>query len=292
MVDNFLKVAFPEHWRSGTTPDAPWASVAEFRKMLAQGLDPRPYEPMGQTGWGDNLDIILSNASAKALEHYRTIILLGDVRLEGELKDRLRGWVQKGGMLVVTVPQVDTGDAQLLGFAPWGGQGEGSQSRWLLDGAVYEEPAYTYTMVEPTTATVLADTLQGDPLITRNRLGAGEVITVTADHLQSKDCQQLLSVGARLVDWLQAREALAEVKGPPVEYLVNQEQGKAIVTVVNNSGNVWHGSIVFPMPAGSYRTVEWIADEAVPHDESSREVVVPVSVLPYDLKIIALETMD
>jgi len=289
MVDNFLNVAFPEHWKSGTTPGAPWASFAEFRKMLAQGLDPRPYEPMGTTRWGDNLDVVLSNASVEALAHYRTIILLGDVRLEGELKDRLRGWVEQGGRLVVSLPQVDAGDAELLGFAPWGGQGEGSRSRWLLDGAVYEEPAYTYTMVEPMTARVLADTLQGDPLITRNKLGTGEVIVVTADHLQSTDCQQLLRIGTRLVDWLLARDALAEVKGPPVEYLVSLGPGKVIVTVVNNSGDTWHGSVVFPRPTGSYRAVEWVADEVVSHDETSREAVAAVSIPPYDLKIIALE---
>ena len=78
MINNFWKEAYPGHWLHGLTPGAPFADgsgnpdATRFQQYLSAGGDPRPYEPMGSTRWGDNIDVILNNASLATLRHTRS----------------------------------------------------------------------------------------------------------------------------------------------------------------------------------------------------------------------------
>ncbi|MCJ7822852.1 MAG: hypothetical protein MUQ26_07245, partial [Armatimonadetes bacterium] len=188
MTNNFLRLAFPDHWLSGTTPGAFWApnqrareNPKEMRDRMKQGMDPRPYEPMGTSRWGDHIDVLLSNASLTALRKYRTIILVGDVKVEGTLQSALSQWVKEGGTLVANVAHFPAPDEALTGVKLTGQSREASQSRWLQDKSICSEPQFQYAVVQPAGAEVLADDGNGAPLITRHRVGKGEVILSTPD---------------------------------------------------------------------------------------------------------------
>ena len=115
MIDNFLKLAYPNHWRHGTMPGAPFSTPVGYQRFLASGGDPRPYEPMPFTRWGDTFDVMLNTATFDSLRRYKVIVLMGDVVIDVRLRQVLQLWVQAGGTLVVNVRQATSADEALLG---------------------------------------------------------------------------------------------------------------------------------------------------------------------------------
>jgi type 1 glutamine amidotransferase len=297
MTHNLLAAAFPDFWLSGTNPGAPWLAPQrkpwwnppEFRRLLSTGLDRRAFEPMGKSRWGDTIDVILSNAPPAALDRYKVILLVGDITLDARLRPLFRRWVQAGGTLVANIKQVGAADEPLLGVKITGRRGESSRARLPAGKTELAEPAYAYSAVIPNGAAVVADTPQGDPLLTRRVLGQGEVILTTPHFLQGKN-HAPLAIGRQMLDALAARCARVRIEGPPLEYLVNEGPGKAVVTLVNNSGRDWHGRLVFARPRGDYRTLDWLVDHELPHREQNGRLEIPADVRPYDLRIIAVES--
>src|SRR5207249_158735 len=185
MINNFFKVAYPNHWLHGTTPGAPFSEPAGYKAFLAAGGDARPYEPMPTTRWGDTMDVTLNTATASVLSRYRIVALMGGVVIDTNLRAALQAFAQAGGTVVVNASQVTAADQSLLGVTLGGAMVSGGSSTWTATGTVYSEPAYTYEAVTVTTATVLATTTGSAPLITSNAVGAGRVILTTPDYLQS-----------------------------------------------------------------------------------------------------------
>jgi hypothetical protein len=135
---------------------------------------------------------------------------------------------------------------------------------------------------------VLATT-GSSPLITSNAVGSGRVILTTPAYLQSSPRDQLLSIGVHLFDWLNKQVAPAQVSGPPVEYLFNTSPGRLITTLINNSGNTWHGTITAPI-AGNVKAVrEYIGDTPSAFTQNGMGVTVTAQVAPYDVRVYAIE---
>jgi hypothetical protein len=298
MINNVLQVAYPNHWLHGLTPGAPFAnsagvpfSAAAFQAYLAGGGDPRPYEPMPSTRWGDNVDIITTNISASALSAYKVIVLLGDVSLNSQLRANLTAWVNNGGVLAMNFNQTGPADTSLTGVtlknAP---PRQAATSYWVATQVEQSEPPYLYTPVGPGTATVLATNEFSDPLITQQTLGSGQVFLTTASYMQSSSLNQLLTHGTQLLDSLMTRYAIASVTGPPVEYIVNQLPGKIVVGVINNSGSVWSGNVVvYPNGASGWIVSEYITDQPVSFQWSAAGVTITPQVQPYGVGIFGFE---
>lgn len=288
MINNFLKVAYPGHWLHGTTPNAPFSDSTGYQSFLASGGDPRPYEPMPTTRWGDTMDVTLNTASLSALNRYKVIVLMGGVVIDDRLRPILQSWVQAGGTLVVNTSQVTSADESLLGVTLGGTSVSGGTSRWSADGTTFNEPSYVYKPVTPRSASVLATTGSA-PLITSNSVGSGRVILTTPDFLQSSARTQLLSIGVQLFDWLNKQFAPVQVSGPAVEYLLNVSSGRLITTVINSSGSTWNGTITAPV-AGTVTAVrEYIADTSATFTKNGSTVTISAQVAPYDIKVYAIE---
>ena len=137
MINNFWKVAYPGHWLHGLTPGAPFLDssgnpdATRFQQYLSAGGDPRPYEPMGSTRWGNNIDVILSNASLTALRQYKVIVLLGDVVIDTNLASALDTWVRDGGVLVANSKQVTPAIEGLFGVTRSQTTRTATTSTWL-----------------------------------------------------------------------------------------------------------------------------------------------------------------
>jgi len=289
MIDNFLKLAYPGHWRHGTTPGAPFSTPAGYRQFLASGGDPRPYEPMPFTRWGDTFDVMLSTATSESLGRYRVIVLMGGVVIDGRLRGALQPWVQAGGTLVVNVRQATPADEALLGVRLGGAHVRGTASRWLADNTAYAEPPFSYQPVTPVSARVLATAGDGAPLITANAVGAGRVILTTPDFLQTTARDRLLEVGVRLFDHLNREYAPALVSGPGAQYMFSTAPGKLITTIINNSGGPWNGAITASIPGAVTAVREYTADTAAGCARVGSSVTVDASVPAYDLRIFAIE---
>jgi hypothetical protein len=289
MIDNFLKLAYPDHWRHGTTPGPRFSTPVGYQQFLTSGGDPRPYEPMPFTRWGDTFDVVLNTAPASAMRRYKVIVLLGDVVIDARLHQDLQSWVRAGGTLVVNVTQATTADEALLGVRLGGASLGGTTSRWLADNTAYPEPPFRYRPVALVAARVLASAGDGAPLITSNPVGAGQVILTTPEHLQTTARDRLLDVGVRLLDELSRRQAPAVVSGPGAQYMFSAAPGRLVTTIVNNSGVEWNGAITANIPGAVTTVREYTADTSATCARTGPTVTVKGSVPAYDLRIFAIE---
>jgi hypothetical protein len=290
MINNFLKLAYPNHWLHGQTPGAPFSDARGFQSFLASGGDARPFEPMSTTRYGDGLDVLTDRASLDALRNYKVILLLGDVPVDARLRDALISWVQEGGTLVTTVHHRSAFDESFLGVRIDDRHRKATSGIWLADGTTYREPPYSYYPVAVTTASVLATTETSAPLLTANAVGKGRVIFSSAPYLQNVVQDQILFTGARLFDWLTAQNAVASLEGPPAEFIVNQASGRVIVTVVNNSGQDWNGTVVVANQGNVVAVREYIADQDVRWARSLDKIRLTALVPAYDVKVFAVES--
>jgi hypothetical protein len=281
MIDNLLRLAYPNHWLHGLTPGAPFANgsgvpnVAGFKNYLASGGDPRPFEPMSSTRWGDNLDVITTEVHADSLSAYRLIVLLGDVHLSSRLRNELRAWVNAGGVLLINTNQMTTADQDLAGVTLGSSQKSALTSRWVSNAVSQSEPSYRYQPVSATTAEALAVNELSDPLIARNKVGKGEVFLTTPAYMQSAAQDQILAICTQLMDAQIARHSVVRIAGTPVEYIVDRASGKIVVTVINNSGLDWSGTITLN-PADAVTGVsEYVTDQSVPFSGQKIAALVP-----------------
>jgi hypothetical protein len=288
MIDNFLKVAYPEHARHGTTTGAPFSTPAGYQKFLAGGGDPRPYEPMPLTRWGDTFDVLRNTAPASALRRYQVVVLLGDVPIDGRLRGDLQAWVRAGGTLVVNVRQVTGEDEAFLGVRLGGAERSGTASRWISDGTAYTERPFRYRSVTPGTARVIAAAPDGAPLITLNAVGSGQVVLTTPDYLQTTARDRLLEVGVRFFDELHRAHAPALVSGPGAQYFFATARGRLITTIINNKDAAWSGTITAPV-SGVSAVREYVADTAVACTRAGARVTVTGRVPAYDVRVFAIE---
>jgi hypothetical protein len=294
MINNFMNVAYPGHSQHGLTPGAPFLNTSgtpdatKFQQYLSSGGDPRPYEPMGSTRWGDNNDVILSNASLTTLRQYKVIALLGDLVIDTNLASALQTWVQEGGVLVANTKQVTAATEGLFGVTRTQTTRTATTSTWLEDNTNYTEPAFEYQVVTPGSASVLARSGQ-DAVITSNSVGLGRAVLTTPSYLQSTDKSRLLTIGTRLLDSLHSSYLPARVSGPPIEYIVNQAPGKVIVMLVNNTGTTWNGSVVATAQGPVTAVREYLSDTNATYSTSGSAVTVSAQVAPYDVRAYAVE---
>jgi hypothetical protein len=296
MINNFFRLAYPNHWLHGLTPGAPFndasgkADARGFQTYLARGGDPRPYEPMGTTRYGQSIDVITDRAAAETLRNYKVIILLGDVRIGNQLRDALISWVREGGTLVASVNQQTGFDESFLGVRIGRGRRRETVSTWRADGAGYRDSTgFTYTPVSATTATVLASSGPWIPLVTSNSVGGGRVIFSAVPYLQNALNDRFLTIGTRLFDWLAEQTSAASIEGLPVDYIVNQALSRVLVTVVNNSGQEWTGTVLVPAAGDVVSVREYISDQDARWTSSSGTVRVAGQVPAYDVKVYVVE---
>jgi hypothetical protein len=120
-------------------------------------------------------------------------------------------------------------------------------------------------------------------------VGTGRVIVSAAPYLQTAAHDQMLSVGTRLFDWLADQNAIARIEGRPVEYLVNESPSSVTVTVVNNSGTPWSGTVVMP-DRGDVMAVRELIGEIDLRWTRSSEGIRAAGVVPaYDVKVFSVE---
>jgi hypothetical protein len=306
MIDNLLRLAYPNHWLHGLAPSADFADRSgvpdqgKFRAFLAAGGDPRPYEPAPSTRWGDNLDILTTDVRNTALSRYKVIVLLGDVHLDARLRSDLRSWVQNGGVFVINAQQMSSADEDLVGSAPKGSSLlTAASSQWLPNGAIQAEPSYRYTPMRAVTAQVLAVNELSDPLITRQKIGQGEVLLTTASYLQSSAQDRMLEHATQLFDSLMAKYSVARISGPPIEYIVSRSSGRTVVGLINNSSAMWTGDVRAAYPnataASGCTVLEYVSDQPVPFERSSAgqespaALIASAQVSPYGVRVFAFE---
>lgn len=289
MLQNFFDVATPGYRNHGLTkPGYSWGDFETFHQEIVAGLDPRPYEPMPSSRWGDLYDILLDNATADALNRYKVIVLAGQHTISADLRARLSAWVSAGGTLVLNTQQATSGDETLMGLTLDGTTDTATSSLWTAGGGTNTESSFTYDNVTPTTATALATTTPGAELILQRSQGSGSIYTVTAQHLQNTAKTALLTICISLLDTLFTAQQIAWIDNSTMAFTTTEGAGFQTITVSNPTGSTWNGTVKF-LQSNPVQASDWADNSPLSHTGPTAGVTsISVSVPAYGVKVFGL----
>ena len=287
MVDNLFDVLYPGYRNHGLSlPGFSWNAGEAFHQYMLAGNDPRPYEPMPNSTYGDLFDVLLSNATIEALNRYQVVMPVGNFVMTPALNTLLTTYATAGGVVVLNSTQVSTSDQTLLGVT-LGSTTTATASKWGAE-SNQSESSFTYRIVTPTTATVIAtNPANGQPLITMRTVGSGKVYFVAANYMQNDAQTALLLLSRRLFSDLTTTYRKAWVTGAPVDFLTTQGVGFTTVTLLNNSGSTWSGIVSMNITDVTNAT-EWLTGATLSPATAGGVTTVSVSVPAWDVRVFAL----
>ena len=171
-----------------------------------------------------------------AIDSYAAIVIGG--RIEGPLTwtQKVTEYVEKGGVLVLNSAQAKP-VSHLTGVWITGATAEADQAKCLAPGESKQNLSgqmFRYDRIQTRGAAVLMAAPNGDPLVTVNKIGRGEVILVALPDLLGED-ERITPFAAHLIAHLAADATPIRVEGD-VEYLVNRNSRGWVVTIFNDNG--------------------------------------------------------
>jgi hypothetical protein len=215
-----------------------WAPVG-----VLEGMPAAPdVQSMPGGRYGNIFDVLVDRPErAGAVMNYPVIWAAGDVELGGAMTKSLDDYVKAGGTLVVNVEAAKKLPPALLGFTP--GTNLIRAEEWTpAGGAAQATTPFNVVEAKPTAAQVLATAGKDAPLVVRNAVGNGAVITVLVPrglgiderahpvlpYLMNGLTRDLLPVQVTLPD------------GKPLSgellYQVNRTKDGYVVLLMNNRG--------------------------------------------------------
>jgi len=258
------------------------------------------------TPYGDIFDVLLSNTPSFVLNRYNLVILLGEIKLKGELLNKVKDFVENGGSLILSACQVGEAGSDFTGVEVTKEYKEAKKSYNLIDGKEFEED-YFYQIVKVKSAEVLAVNEDKYPLITQKKYGKGKIIVITPEYGLGKEIKydmpivseednplppkyKLLKIVKHLIFPYIRSFNLVDIEGESIQYITNltKEKNKLILTLCNNEDKVWKGEIKVK-GSKMKKAKEWMSDEQVAvNKDGTLEVEVP----SLDLKIFEIVTDD
>jgi hypothetical protein len=189
--------------------------------------------------FGDIFDILVtSETHSDAINDYRAVVAGGRIEWGRDWSKRLEEYVRKGGVVVVNAAQKAGLSEDLLGVQFTGGSGETDDARCHLTPEANTDlrgQMFRYERIRPRQgARVLISTTEGEPLVTMNKVGRGQLIFCALPDLLGLD-ERLTPFAAHLLAHLFSEATPVRVEGE-VEYLVNRTNRGWIVTLINNKG--------------------------------------------------------
>lgn len=210
---------------------------------------------------GDIFDVLLSNVSEEILHQYEVVILLGEIKLEGKLLEKIIKFLIKGGKVIVFLNQLSEGARKIFNVKSKGTIKESNHAR--QNGNTFKERLFQYEAANVPGADILAVSGEKHPLIFKKRYGAGEINIIVPDFGLNKKGNKRPPPGIKevekpipgkyhllecvkkfLLDCLTELN-LVEIEGAPIQYITNvtADPRKIYLTLSNNRNQQWEGKI-------------------------------------------------
>jgi len=255
--------------------------------IVGETLDPSPYRAMGDSRWGDIFDVLTDDAEGETLKRYKILVLLGQIRLNDSLRQRLQQWVEAGGTLVMAAGVATPDDTELCGFAMAPELRVGRAWRWAGEDPVHE--VFRYVPVDVAVAEdidALAATPAGAPLVIGHGLGKGHVITSLIPWFEGGH-RDLAGPVLRTLDTLFAKVQPAIVEGLPVEWVSARGEGHRTLAIANHDGAPWKGAVTLrDVDEGFGHCTDIVTGEAVPFAHDGTDARFGLSIPPYDVRVL------
>jgi hypothetical protein len=262
--------------------------------------------------FGDIFDVLVatearnrpgSAAPANAIDSYRAVVAGGTIEWTTAWSQRLGDYIRKGGVVVLNSAQTKGLPAELLGVRLLGATAEADAAHCLAAGEAPQDldgQRFRYEKIEKKGAESFIEALNGDPLVTVNKVGRGKLIFVALPDLLGED-ERLTPFVAHVLAHLFADATPVLVEGD-VEHLINRTEHGWVVTLINNNGvfkpqqgmaQVDRSAIVtatirfLDEPVGGVR--ELIADKPIEYQRQDKKFKVDFQIPPGGIAIVELK---
>ncbi len=330
-IDAFFRLALPGYQDmhgTGNMDDGGWAPEGSYEKqqpwmtpetkdiksfghnfrnsLRGSSFDQRPFEKpyFAPATWGDSFEALAGNAPLEVLKEYPAIIMLGNIKVDDALRAKLTEYVKTGGKLLLNYAQVSELDHEWLGIS-FAGEMERHphHTHSLLTGRQFAEGEYQYAKIQPAGKTeVLIETgfinVDGDPILTKHKLGKGEVWFVTVpDYLPTPEkIERTWLEGCKeAVDEFIRPHLPVSVKGEPLEWIANDaSDGSTWISLFNNSTDLWSGKVKLQENHGIVTCQDLWSDKsfyAFEYDTDGKVILKP-EIAPWDFKIIQIKPVS
>lgn len=300
MIDDFFDFVFPvekeQCYLVESIDDEDYTRRLEAAaKPGDHDIDWREYERgvLNASRFGDSFDVVLENCPVDKLMKYKVIVLVGAIKINETLKDKLRLYVEAGGELVVNYTQLDRLDPDFVGARDTGEIDEFPVflTAW---GNRWDEGRMTTPIVElaegvETLVTARVGASASTPVVTKKTLGKGCVYLTTVPYMRKSLAKPMATHCQDFLREVFSKHELVRVDGPKIQYIVSKKSDGIIVTIINNSNKDWKGTI---HPVNSTAKFEschdiWNHDDLTPLVATGSLVDVECS--PYDFRVLEMK---
>ena len=305
MMYELFEVFFPGYRLAGRmldpayNPDIPFSNEREMMQMLYDGMDMRPFERgiFVPSPFGDSFGVVTDGIDDKKLSEYPLVILAGRLSLNPANLDKFENYVKRGGKLFLHSYGLSLYDEgvddnyknrlwKFLGIGIVSDYAQGfSKTTVAASGQQFDEVNYEYTEIQLEGATAVAMNGQGDPLVTKNQFGKGEVYLGTAHHHLSLTAKSMLKgVAAVLADVINPLLPV-RIEGSPIQYQINKTDNGYLIAVYNWSPAPWTGKLILKDCHGDYQVIEQFSENKIAARKIGGETIIDSEVPPYDIRL-------
>lgn len=250
-------------------------------------LETSPYRPMGNTRWGDVIDVLTTSASEHVLGQYKVVVLLGPVSLDSPLKARLETYVTQGGTLILAAGVAGPSDSGLCGVEIQPELLAGAA--WCWEDEPFMQEAFRYCPAHAAPGVnlrVLGRVPNGQPLITRHATGLGCVYTCLAPWFEGGDA--MAGAAARLFDEVIGAVQPVTIQGLPIHWTTSKRNGETVVALANNNDIEWKGRVRVQVPdARSMHCRELCTGESITPRQEGSHLVCDVVIPSFDVRVLS-----
>ncbi len=243
--------------------------------------------------FGDSFDVVLENCPLDVLKRYKVVVVAGAIKINPELQEKLKQYVESGGKVVLNIKHLDNPDPEFTGFKS---KGETlSYPKFFTSwGNAWDEGPSILEMVElaDNTKVIVEARRSYQPdtcAISRKKIGHGEVYTSMIHYNRKAPGKPLAPHYQDFLSWLFNPYLPVKVEGNHIQHIVSEKDNSIIVTLINNKPELWNGKIIINKPGVSIDKVKDLWGNK--NLSAAGSVSIDVSCNKFDFRILEINTV-
>ncbi|MCD6219457.1 hypothetical protein J7K43_03630 [Candidatus Calescamantes bacterium] len=266
MVNTCLNIFYPGYWDSGRFDERTGFFVPT---------------PLG------NIDIIWDDIPLEKMKkYYKAVILLGPYKIEGELEEKLKRYVQDGGILAINAAQLNKDKTPFWGLRLTGKKHLSKKTILMPNkilGVKKKESwsEYPFKVLEIKYSkgfTVVARDDKNYPILLTRTFGKGRIWVTTPEYLitveQPYECLEIAKfLFARIAS---SFKIISIDKSENIGYMITKGEGRCFLLLMNHLPSPWEGKLKIDkkiLKTGRYKITELFSNEQVKINETSNSII-------------------